>query len=99
MTEAVLGTEAIPGRRRIAALLALSTLLAMSAWFSTSAVRPALSADRGYTGGELTWMAVAIPAGFAVGTLIVAFLNLPDIFRPQKVFFVGALGPACPRSA
>ncbi len=37
-------------------------------------------------------MAVAVPAGFALGTLIVAFLNLPDIFRPQKVYFVGALG-------
>ena len=64
----------------------------MSAWFSTSAVRPALSLDRGYSGSELTWMAVAVPAGFAMGTLVVAFLNLPDIFRPQKVFFAGAIG-------
>ena len=29
---------------------------------------------------------------FAMGTLVVAFLNLPDIFRPQKVFFAGAVG-------
>jgi MFS family permease len=37
-------------------------------------------------------MAVAVPAGFALGTLVVALLNLPDIFRPQKVFFAGAIG-------
>ena len=79
-------------RRRLVALLALGTLLAMSAWFSTSAIRPALAADRGYSSSELTWMAVAVPAGFALGTLVVALLNLPDIFRPQKVYFVGALG-------
>lgn len=91
-SSAASAADAMPGRRRVVALLALSTLLAMSAWFSTNAVRPALSADRGYTSGELTWMAVAIPAGFAVGTLIVAFLNLPDIFRSQKVYFVGAVG-------
>ncbi len=90
---AELGTSEAQTRRRIVvALLALGTLLAMSAWFSTSAVRPALSADRGYTSSELTWMAVAVPAGFAVGTLLVAAFNLPDIFRPQKVYFVGALG-------
>jgi len=88
----MLETGVLSGRGRIAALLSLSTILAMSAWFSTSAVRPALSLDRGYTGGELTWMAVAVPAGFAVGTLLVALLNLPDIFRPQRVYFAGAVG-------
>jgi MFS family permease len=92
--ESLLTPAVLSQRRRIVALLALSTLLAMSAWFSTSAVRPALALDRGYTSAELTWMAVAVPAGFAVGTLVVAFLNLPDIFRPQKVFFVGTVGAA-----
>ncbi|MCH8816013.1 MAG: MFS transporter [Chloroflexi bacterium] len=92
--ESLLTPEDLSRRPRMVALLAFSTLLAMSAWFSTSAVRPALSLDRGYTSAELTWMAVAVPAGFAVGTLVVAFLNLPDIFRPQRVFFAGTVGAA-----
>jgi MFS family permease len=82
---------AAPGRRRIAALLALSTLLAMSAWFSTTAVGPALSADRGYGDAELTWMAVAVQAGFVLGTVGIAMLNLPDVFKPQKLYFIGAV--------
>ncbi len=46
------GEANLATRRRLVALLALGTLLAMSAWFSTSAVRPALAADRGYTSGR-----------------------------------------------
>ncbi len=80
------------GRRRSVSLLALSTLLAMSAWFSTSAVGPALTLDRGYSSTDLTWMAVAVQAGFVMGTLSIALLNIPDIFRPQRVYVVGAVG-------
>ena len=78
-------------RRRAVTLMAVSLSLAMSAWFSTSAVGPALEAARGYSGTDLTWMAVAVQAGFVAGTLAVAFLNLADIFKPQRVYFVGAI--------
>ena len=80
----------LSGRRRALTLLAVSTLLAMSAWFSTSAVGPALTAARGYSDADLTWMAVAVQAGFVAGTLAVAFLNLADGFRPQRVYLIGA---------
>lgn len=79
-------------RKRTVALLALSTLLAMSAWFSTGAVGPALQADRGYSGSDLTWMAVAVQAGFVIGTLLIALANVPDVYRPQRVYMLGALG-------
>jgi MFS family permease len=78
-------------RRRTVALLALSTVLAMSAWFSTSAVGPALSADRGYGSTDLTWMAIGVQAGFVVGTLTVALFNLADVFKPQRVYLVGTV--------
>jgi len=78
-------------RRRAVTLLALSTLLAMSAWFSTGAVGPALQAARGYSSADLTWMAIAVQAGFVVGTLTVALLNIADIFRPQRVYLLGAV--------
>ena len=79
-------------RKRTVALLALSTLLAMSAWFSTGAVGPALQADRGYSGSDLTWMAVAVQAWFVIGTLLIALANVPDVYRPQRVYMLGALG-------
>ena len=78
------------GRHRALALLAGSTVLAMSAWFSTGAVGPALMEQRGYSSGDLTWMAVAVQAGFVAGTLAVAISNLPDVFRPQRVYLLGA---------
>ena len=78
------------GRRRALTLLAVSTLLVMSAWFSTGAVGPALTAQRGYSDADLTWMAVAVQAGFVAGTLTVALLNPADVFRPQRVYLVGA---------
>ena len=78
------------GRRPALMLLAASTVLAMSAWFSTGAVGPALMEQRGYTSADLTWMAVGVQAGFVAGTLAVAISNLPDIFKPQRVYLAGA---------
>ena len=85
------GAEGMERRRRSVALLALSTLLAMSAWFSTGAVGPALQEARNYSGSDLTWMAVAVQAGFVSGTLLIALLNIGDIFRPQRVYLIGAV--------
>ena len=64
----------------------------MSAWFSTGAVGPALQAARGYSSSDLTWMVVAVQVGFVAGTLALALSNVPDRFRPQRVYFLGALG-------
>ena len=86
--------NALRARAPTAGLLALATLLAMSAWFSTGAVAPALQAARGYSGGALTWMAVAVQAGFVTGTLALALSNAPDRFRPHRIFMLGALGAA-----
>ena len=35
-------------------------------------------------------MAVGVQAGFVAGPLSVAILNLPDLFRPQRVYLLGA---------
>ena len=85
------GSVAARHRRRTVSLLALSTVFAMSAWFSTSAVGPALSADRGYGSADLTWMAIGVQAGFVAGTLAVALFNLADVFKPQRVYLVGTV--------
>ena len=81
-------------RGRQVTLIALSTLLAMSAWFSTGAVGPALQDARSYSGADLTWMAVGVQAGFVAGTLLLAFSNAADRFKPQRVYMLGALGAA-----
>ena len=56
-------------------------------------------AKRGYSDADLTWMAVGVQAGFVAGPLSVAILNLPDLFRPQRVYLLGAVLASASASA
>ena len=58
----------------------------MAAWFSGSAVVPALQRNWNLTPSEISWVANAVQLGFVAGTLLSATLNLPDIIRTRHLF-------------
>jgi MFS family permease len=70
-------------------LLSLAELLALSLWFSASAVLPALTREWGLGDGGAAGLTIAVQAGFIVGTLASALLNLPDLFSPRLVMTMG----------
>jgi MFS family permease len=67
----------------------------MSLWFSASAVVPALRLEWRLSEATAGWLTIAVQLGFVAGTLLSAFLNLPDIFSTRRLFacaaFAGAL--------
>jgi len=77
------------------ALLSLAELLGMSLWFSASAVVPALKTEWHLDDSTAGWLTIAVQLGFVAGTLVSAFLNLPDIIKTRRLFaisiFAGAL--------
>jgi len=87
-----------PQRWRALTLLAIAELLAMSLWFSASAITPALRLEWGLGDAQVSWLIIAVQLGFVLGTLLSAFLNLPDIISARHLFaasaFVGAAANA-----
>ena len=86
-------------RWRALALLSLAELLGMSLWFSASAVVPALSAEWHLGETAASWLTISVQLGFVFGTLLSAFLNLPDLISVRYVFAVSALGGALANAA
>src|SRR5262249_5049630 len=66
----------------------------MSLWFTGTAALPQLAQawKAGY--GLTAWLTVAVQLGFVAGALLAAVFNLPDVFRPQRVFVVSSLAAA-----
>jgi MFS family permease len=60
-------------------LLSFAELLGMSLWFSAAAVVPALRVEWNLSDASVSWLTIAVQLGFVCGTLMSAFLNLPDI--------------------
>ena len=77
-----------PAWRQLA-LLSLAELLALSLWFSASAVLPALTHEWALGAGGSAGLMIAVQAGFIVGTLASALVNLPDVFSSRLVMTVG----------
>jgi MFS family permease len=75
-------------------LLALTVLLAKTVWFSGSAVVPQLTEEWGLTGGERSWLTMAVQIGFVVGAVISAILTLSDRMPAHRLVAVSALGAA-----
>jgi len=96
-TELTIDTPAA-GRWRALVLLSLAELLGMSLWFSASAVVPALRIEWTLSESSAGWLTIAVQLGFVCGTLLSAFLNLPDVLRVRYLFaasaFAGALSNA-----
>lgn len=86
-------------RWRALALLSLAELLGMSLWFSASAVVPALRDEWHLGETAASWLTISVQLGFVFGTLLSAFLNLPDLISVRYVFAVSALGGALANAA
>ena len=82
-------------RWRALLLLSLAELLGMSLWFSASAVVPFLQVEWQLSDADVSWFTIAVQLGFVFGTLLSAFLNLPDIIQVRYLFaasaFLGAM--------
>lgn len=83
-----------PQRWRVLALLSIAELLAMSLWFSGSAVVPALRGEWNLSAASANWLTIAVQLGFVCGTLLSAFLNLPDIISTRYLVAACALAGA-----
>src|SRR5947207_7325290 len=81
-------------RWRALALLSFAELLGMSLWFSASAVVPALRVEWHLSEAAASWLTISVQLGFVAGTLLSAFLNLPDIFSTRRLFALCALAGA-----
>lgn len=90
---------ALPQRWRALVLLAVAQLLSMSLWFSGSAVLPALRLEWTLDDSTIGWLTIAVQLGFVAGTLLSAFLNLPDILTPKYLVTVSAVMGAAANAA
>jgi len=90
--------ERPPGVRQPAglalALLAIAELLAMTLWFSATAVMPALVSAWALSPTGAAWLTAAVQAGFVVGALGSAMLNMPDVLPPRRMFALAAVAGA-----
>jgi MFS family permease len=81
----------IQDKWRTLLLLALAELLGMAVWFSASAVVPALASAWQLDEGGRAWLTMSVQAGFVVGALGSAVLNLADRVSTRRLFAVSAL--------
>jgi MFS family permease len=72
-------------QRRALVLVALAAVLANSAWFSATAVLPALEADWHLTAAGSAWLVIVVQVGFVVGSVGAALLNVPDRVEPRRL--------------
>jgi MFS family permease len=81
------------------AVLAVAEFLGMTLWFSATAVTPALLEEFQVSPARAAWLTMAVQAGFVVGTLGAAALNLADILNARVLLFLGALTGAAVNAA
>jgi MFS family permease len=73
--------------------IATAQFLGMTLWFSATAAAPAIAREFHLTAGASAWLTMAVQAGFVIGTLASAILNLADAINPRRLFAAGcALG-------
>ena len=71
----------------------------MSLWFSAAAVVPSLQIEWKLGDADVSWLTTAVQFGFVFGTLLSAFLNLPDIIRVRYLFAASAFAGAMTNAA
>jgi MFS family permease len=79
--------------------VSVGQFLGMTLWFSASAAAPALAAELGITDPAIAWLTMAVQAGFVVGTLASAALNLPDVLNARRLFALGCAAGAAANAA
>ena len=82
---------ALTGKWPVLLLLSLAELLAMGTWFSASAVVPTLSSTWGLNDAGRAWLTMSVQAGFVVGSVASALLNLADRLPARRMFTITAL--------
>jgi MFS family permease len=65
--------------------------LGMTLWFSATAATAPIVREFQLTPGDAAWLTMAVQGGFVIGTLASAFLNLPDIVNPRRLFNIGCI--------
>lgn len=80
-----------PRAWRMLSALAVAELLGMSLWFSATAVTPSLAAAFALSNQQTSWLTMAVQAGFVVGTLLTAMLNVADAVNPRYLMTAGCL--------
>lgn len=78
-------------RARALIVVALAELLAMGLWFGVSAVAPQIATEWRLGESAAAWLTLAVQLGFVAGTLLSAFLNLPDVIRVRHLFAISAV--------
>ena len=81
------------------AVLAMAEFLGMTLWFSATAVTPALVEQFHVSPTRVAWLTMAVQAGFVIGTLGAAALNLADILNARVLLLLGALAGAAANAA
>ena len=76
----------LEGKWKVLLLLSLAELLAMGTWFSASAVVPELSLAWDLNDAGRAWLTMSVQAGFVIGSVASAFLNLPDRLSARRLF-------------
>jgi MFS family permease len=85
--------------RLMLALVAAGQFLGMTLWFSATAAAPAIAAELSIGGSGLAWLTMGVQAGFVVGTLASALLNVADTVNPRRLFVIGCVAGATANAA
>jgi len=80
-------------------LVSVGEFLGMTLWFSATAAAPAIAAEFSIGGAGTAWLTMAVQAGFVVGTLVSAAMNLADVVNPRRLFAVGCVVGAAANAA
>lgn len=72
-------------------LLSIAMLGTMTTWFSMTAVLPTLIDLWVLSSREVSYITIMVNLGFIVGSLVSAFMNLPDRIQPHIIFFWSAV--------
>ena len=73
------------------AWLSLAMFFGMTLWFSATAANAPIVAEFHLSAADTAWLTMAVQAGFVIGTLISALVNLADIINPRRLFAVGCV--------
>src|SRR6185295_7358761 len=71
----------------------------MGVWFSASAVAPALSTLWQLDDSGRAWLTMSVQAGFVVGALLSALLNLSDRLPAARLFASSAIAASASTAA
>jgi MFS family permease len=72
-------------------VVAIAQFLGMTLWFSATAAAPAIAAELRLGPSATAWLTMAVQAGFVLGTLCSALLNLADVLNARRLFAAGCV--------